>query len=540
MPLISTTIRLFFIIFLFIQFHDVNGQEQDLIRGELFNSQDKKPISFATVLVKNKAKGAVSNTDGSFIIPYKYKLLGDTLVISLIGYATKEIPLSTLERNQVNLIPLDEKVDNLSEVVVMASEDKKRRRKKDRTSPSDIVTLALKKIPKNYPFKPFSYVGYYRDYQKKEGKYVNLNEALLQVFDTGFGNKDLEETQTRIYKYERNPNFPFDTLASQFYDYANKSKIVSDFKLGIPGQNEFILLRLHDAIRNYNVNSYDFVNRLDVNIIDNHELRLLSDTYLNNISLYTVSLYKRLKNFRVYGKLYISKGDYKIYKMQYAVYDVSKPSIEENSSDNPSLTDDNPEKLVFEIIVEYQRQDGRMYPNYISFNNSFEVLQKPKFYIEDAVVHFSKGLFSQNSIVVAFNNFPVFKDATKISNYEIEYKGEVINIEKIEMKKYRVFLYLDTEDSSNLNQMISSNDFAAKDLIIKAENIKDIDGNIINEGEYESHNQYREFFVQELKLQETKPLDTLFMYKDRPIFKEQNLAPFEKLEDYWMNTPLKN
>ena len=108
------------------------------------------------------------------------------------------------------------------------------------------------------------------------------------------------------------------------------------------------------------------------------------------------------------------------------------------------------------------------------------------------------------------------------------------------MKKYRVFLYLDTEDSSNLNQMISSNDFAAKDLIIKAENIKDIDGNIINEGEYESYNQYREFFVQELKLQETKPLDTLFMYKDRPIFKEQNLAPFEKLEDYWMNTPLKN
>ena len=57
---------------------------------------------------------------------------------------------------------------------------------------------------------------------------------------------------------------------------------------------------------------------------------------------------------------------------------------------------------------------------------------------------------------------------------------------------------------------------------------------------YRILNQYREFFVQELDTDTKKPKDNFYMIKDQPIFKNQPIAPKENLQEYWMNTPLKN
>ena len=177
------------------------------------------------------------------------------------------MPLSSLNKDIINLITLVRKTEILDEVTIEASKKKKRRNAKE------IVQLALNKIPENYPFKPFSYLGYYRDYQRREDNYFNLNEALIQVFDSGFGVYDSLETQTRIYHYKKNSIFPNDPIADNPYDYGNRRKVVSNTKLGTPeaGRNEYTLLRIHDALRNYNINSYDFVNRLDLNFVINHK-----------------------------------------------------------------------------------------------------------------------------------------------------------------------------------------------------------------------------------------------------------------------------
>ncbi len=49
------------------------------------------------------------------------------------------------------------------------------------------------------------------------------------------------ETQTRIYKYNKNTTFPVDTLANMPYDYDNERKYVSSTELGTPeaGRNEY-------------------------------------------------------------------------------------------------------------------------------------------------------------------------------------------------------------------------------------------------------------------------------------------------------------
>ena len=268
-------------------------------------------------IITDEVSGSVADRTG--LVKAKEMLRsGDTLVVSSIGYSSKEIPLSKLKKNSINIITLDRETETLDEVTLIAFKKKKRRNAKE------IVNLALDKIPENYPFIPFSYIGYYRDYQIKGGKYLNLNEAIMEVFDSGFGVYDLKETQTRIYQYKNNPTFPIDTMAANPYDYENRRKIVSNAEIATSGVNEYTLLRLHDAIRNYNINTYDFVNRLDLNFIKNHKLKPLPDTFIDNIPLYAIDIHKTYQNIKVSGKIFISKGDFKIYKMQYAVYDSRK------------------------------------------------------------------------------------------------------------------------------------------------------------------------------------------------------------------------
>ncbi|WP_160114622.1 carboxypeptidase-like regulatory domain-containing protein [Aquimarina sp. AU474] len=529
--------RILFLIYVFIFILLPNiliGQEAEFLDGKIINAKNEIPIPFATIRIKNKGKGMISNSDGGVKIPYEFQKNGDTLVISSIGYLSKEIPLSNLHSEQVNFIRLTEKVEMLDEVILIDAEKTKRR------SAKEIVRLAMEKIPKNYPFTPFSYVGYYRDYQIKEGKYLNLNEAIMEVFDPGFDIIDLKGTRIRIYQYKKNSDFPIDTVAIKPYDYINRSKIISNATLAGQGGNEYTILRLHDAIRNYNINTYDFVNRLDVDLVKNHRFRLFPETFVDSTPLYAIKISKTYEGYKVAGKIYISKDDFEIYKIEYAVYGKRKPRsyqkiIQPNSSSSRTK-EKNLGELLYEIIIEYQSVKEIMYPNYISFNNSFEVQLPPKFIPVAVKINHERKRFE-----LTFNNIPLLKDAIKKSNYRLWYQEVKLKIDSIAVKKNNVLLYPENKKLVFAPKRIQSlSKISSKGVAIEVKNVRDISGNVVHEQESVSYNQFREFFVQELKPNTTNISDTLFMIKTRPIFKNQPTIAPKNLSDYWMNTPLKN
>ncbi|MCL5129991.1 carboxypeptidase-like regulatory domain-containing protein [Algibacter sp. L4_22] len=531
-------LNLFFLLFVVLQCNLIEAQDSDFVTGKLINAVDKTPISFATILIKNKGKGLISNNDGGFKIPVRLQKSADTLVISSIGFTSAEIPLSSLSKNTINTIVLKEKIEQLDEITVVAS------KKKTRWDAKDIVQLALDNIPENYPFTPFSYVGYYRDYQIKGGDYLNLNEALMQVFDSGFATSDLKDTETRIYEYKKNIVFPRDSIAAKPYNDKNGSKLISSAKISAPGGNEYTMLRLSDAIRNYNVDSYDFVKRLDLDFANNHKFKLLPDTFIDNIPLYAIDISKWVLNTRISGKIFISKGDFKIYKMEYAVYNKRESGKSKKKQSDSNVSEKKRKdlgKLLYEIILEYQSYNGIMYPNYISFNNSFESLQPPKFFTSDAKINYSIDyILTFNSLELTFNNAPLLKKAMKKRNYALLYKDKKVKIDSIEVKKNVVFLYLNKQVILDYKQLQGSSQSVYDDIKIDIENLTDVNGNELHQRDYVSYNQYREFFVQELQINAEKPMDSLFMIKNRPIFKNQAIAPFNKLSDYWMNTPLRD
>lgn len=508
------------------------AQQTEFVNGRLIDSKTQEPIPFASIRVKNNSKGLISNFDGGFKIPLELKKIGDTLEISSLGYKSKEVLLSKLSMDTLNTIRLLEDVEALDEVVVTKSKKGKRR------SANEIVGLAVSKIPQNFPTVPFSYVGYYRDYQLKDGNYLNLNEAILAIFDPGFGIEDLKGTRTRIYLYKENLDFPKDSIAARPYDYLNRSKIISKATLKGQGGNEYTILRLHDAIRNYNIYTYSFIDRLDRNLVGNHKLRLEEDTFLDDIPLYSIKISKVLDKVEVFGKIYIDKVDFAIYRLEYAVYE-KKPLKyrKEPFSNSGILTSEKGGlgKLLFEINEEYQYHRGKMYLNYISFNNAFEILKPPKFIPIAAEIDSDRKRFE-----LILNNPPLENDAVKKEKYKLYYQGRKLNIAKIEVKKNRVLLYPKNEDvvfDPKLVQFFGER--ATKGVEMEVKGVRDIYGNVVHESESVSYNQYREFFVQQLMLKESAPIDSLYMTKNKPIHGQQIVQP-KNLADYWLNTPLKN
>ena len=86
---------------------------QQALKGTIRSKADKQPLPGVSVAIKGTLTGGISDLDGNFSINVKS---GDILVVSFIGYKTREIPVGSQTRMD---ILLEEDVALLDEVVVI-------------------------------------------------------------------------------------------------------------------------------------------------------------------------------------------------------------------------------------------------------------------------------------------------------------------------------------------------------------------------------------------------------------------------------------
>ncbi len=72
--------------------------------GKILDSETKKPVVFANVILKGTSIGTVSNADGEFLIKVPAKSDIQVLEISHIGYETKLIKLPDLEGDNASIM----------------------------------------------------------------------------------------------------------------------------------------------------------------------------------------------------------------------------------------------------------------------------------------------------------------------------------------------------------------------------------------------------------------------------------------------------
>lgn len=115
--------KLLFLIVIMGSFHSSFAQDR-LINGKVTSKFDGTPLPGVNILVKDQNQGTVSDVDGNYSLSVSD---GDILVFSFIGYVQKEIPVSSVTGNTLN-VTLSEDVVSLSEVVVTSfgiEQDKK-------------------------------------------------------------------------------------------------------------------------------------------------------------------------------------------------------------------------------------------------------------------------------------------------------------------------------------------------------------------------------------------------------------------------------
>jgi hypothetical protein len=509
-----------FFLFCFLLSSFLKAQTTAFFEGKLIDFKTREAIPFATVKLKDKAIGVISNSDGHFKFPVRYRESGNTIEISCIGYRTKIISIDQLGEEKLNVIVMEQATKELSEVLIKAKKLKE-------LAPYRIVQIAIERVPHNYPRNPYSYSAYYRDYQWKEKNYINLNEALIGVYDSGFQSVDQLATGVRLYEYKKNVDFPRDTTTETPYDNKpasfdkGKNKYIPDAVLAPFGGNELSILRVHDAIRNYQQVSYSFVNQLDKNFVDNHFFTLVGDVYLNKTPLYLITFKSKLSvsgpSHHAAGKIYIQKSNFAIHKLEYAVYAKTMKEVQ----------------TMFDIQLEYARTDSLMYLNYISFNNFFKVRNERDYKVISMVYD-----RRWNAFVIHVNNTPEASSTYNKKNYEFTFDEKSLEIKFIEIAVKQKLIYVYLSDKEKSRFLVSGKDIGEK-LKFTGKNLRDVDNRELDKITFSAVHQFRELFVQKLHPSSFTRPDTLFIQRDKPL--SQNPIASREGDDTgsWMNSPLK-
>ncbi len=174
-------------------------QQPYYVRGKVIDSQTSEPVPFATIHLKNSQVGVYTNAEGDFRILNNPGFQSDSLIVTCIGFNRLSVAFSKLKISELNSLKLVPNIYSLNEVRINA-------RKNRRLSPAIIIARALRNIKKNNPSIPFSYVSYYRDYQKDSINYLNLNEAIIQTLDKGF-NYPSDSNRYRLLDFKKNMDF---------------------------------------------------------------------------------------------------------------------------------------------------------------------------------------------------------------------------------------------------------------------------------------------------------------------------------------------
>jgi hypothetical protein len=140
-----------------------------IIRGHIYDNENKTAIPFATIGIVEENIGTVTNHDGFFTLRIPVSLIGTSLVVSHLGYMSQRIPVQLLNEQQVDFF-LDRRVISIQEVLIRYID------------PKLIIEKAMEQRKANYAVDPAYLTTFYREGVQKNNKYISYSEAVFKVY----------------------------------------------------------------------------------------------------------------------------------------------------------------------------------------------------------------------------------------------------------------------------------------------------------------------------------------------------------------------
>lgn len=305
--------RILLILFLFIAQCSVSQTKV----GGIVLDEAGEPVSFANVLFKDSSEGTITNDNGRFYMESDNTY--STLLVSFIGYETKEINLTAKVTYDMNIV-LSESSEQLDEVVVYFGKTDKK------NNPAiDILKKIWAKKRKNgvHMFKQYQY----DKYEKVEFDLNTIDSALMnsRVFkglEFVFNDLDTSRITGKTYL----PIFLNETFSKVYGN--NETAVVKEDVLGSKNSgfsnNQAIIAFIADLYSDYDI--YDnylkffdksFTSPLSRTGVDTYNYVLADSAFIDNKWCYNIIFYPRRKNELTF------KGDFWVNDSTFAVKNIN-------------------------------------------------------------------------------------------------------------------------------------------------------------------------------------------------------------------------
>jgi len=306
-------------------------QDMDFITvsGVVKDQKTKKELEYVNVSVPASQIGTVTNSEGNFSIKVPKSLQATKIEISHIGYLNSVIPINGRDISDLTVL-LVQNANLLDEIVVRARD------------PRFIVQEAIKKIPVNYSSKNNLFTGFYRETAQKGRRYINISEAIIDIYKTPYADMSVDRDRVQIYKGRK--------LLSQ---KASDTLVVK--LLGGPNLSVYV-----DIVKNPDI-------LLDPDMLSNYSFRMEESVMLDNRQHYVIRFDPQaILPWALYeGKLYIDKEKLAISRAEFNL------NMDDRNKATQAILKKKPFGLRFRplevnFLVTYkEREDGLTYLSYI-------------------------------------------------------------------------------------------------------------------------------------------------------------------------------
>jgi len=181
-------------------FQEEDSQAFEQYKGEVLDSETKKPLIFASLALEGSNISTITNTEGEFSLKVPKTISQGDVIITFLGYKNRSIPLSQFEKGN-NKILMEISVVQLSEVNLSVPKDA-----------AELVRQTLRKKGENYFDDPTLMTAFYRETIKKRKKNVSLSEAVVNIYKTPY--TSIKRDAVQMYKARKSTDYSkLDTVA---------------------------------------------------------------------------------------------------------------------------------------------------------------------------------------------------------------------------------------------------------------------------------------------------------------------------------------
>ena len=300
----------FLVVFSFLSFFTVFSQTKV---GGIVVDGSGEPVAFANIIFKDSYEGTITNDNGRFYLESDETY--ETIVVSFIGYETKEIPLPQKVNYNLEIV-LNETAEQLKEVVVYTGKQSK----KDNPAIDILKKIWAKKRENGVrKFKQYQYDKYEKiEFDLNTIDSAMIKSKLFKGLEFMFDNLDTSRVTGKTYlPFFLNESFSRVYGDNQFEK--EKEDVLGNKNSGFEG-NQAITAFVEDLYSDYDIyNNYlkffdkSFTSPLSKTGVDTYNYVLSDSTFIDNKWCYNIIYYPRRKNELTF------KGDFWVNDTTYAI-----------------------------------------------------------------------------------------------------------------------------------------------------------------------------------------------------------------------------